>query len=113
MAVAGQHVQAPIERLDVSAYTVPTDRPESDGTLEWDSTTIVVVELEAGERHGLGYTYGDASAAELIHGRLRSVVEAADALAIPAAWTALVDSVRNAGRPGIAATAISAVDAAL
>jgi hypothetical protein len=27
-----------IERLDVSAYTVPTDSPESDGTIKWDST---------------------------------------------------------------------------
>ena len=30
------------------AYTVPTERPESDGTLEWDSTTIVVVRVHAG-----------------------------------------------------------------
>jgi hypothetical protein len=35
---------APVERLEVHAYTIPTDEPESDGTLEWDSTTIVVVE---------------------------------------------------------------------
>src|SRR5207253_5588083 len=27
-----------IERLDVSAYTIPTDRLEADGTLAWDST---------------------------------------------------------------------------
>lgn len=26
--------EATVERLDVSVYTVPTDRPESDGTLE-------------------------------------------------------------------------------
>lgn len=26
-----------IERLDISAYTVPTDFPESDGTITWDS----------------------------------------------------------------------------
>ena len=32
-----------VERLDVSTYTVPTDEPESDGTAQWDSTTIVVV----------------------------------------------------------------------
>ena len=57
---------APVERLDVHAYTIPTDAPESDGTLEWDSTTIVVVEAHAGEKTGLGYTYCDAAAAEVI-----------------------------------------------
>ena len=30
-----------ISELQVAAYRVPTDAPESDGTLEWDSTTIV------------------------------------------------------------------------
>jgi hypothetical protein len=30
----------------VASYTIPTDGPEADGTLEWTSTTIVVVELE-------------------------------------------------------------------
>jgi hypothetical protein len=33
-----------IERIEVSAYTIPTDLPESDGTLEWNDTTLVVVE---------------------------------------------------------------------
>ena len=51
-------VEAAIERVAVSAYTIPTDAPESDGTLEWDSTTIVVVEVAAGGETGLGYTYG-------------------------------------------------------
>jgi hypothetical protein len=37
-----------INRVDVSAYTIPTDFPESDGTFEWDHTTIVVVEAYAG-----------------------------------------------------------------
>ena len=36
----------------VPAYTIPTDEPESDGTLEWDSTTIVVVEAHAGGMTG-------------------------------------------------------------
>lgn len=37
-----------MERLDVSAYAVPTDAPESDGTLAWDSTTVVLVEVSGG-----------------------------------------------------------------
>jgi hypothetical protein len=32
-----------IERIDVSAYTIPTDYPESDGTFEWKQTTIILV----------------------------------------------------------------------
>lgn len=56
MATVAQRVDVPVERLDVSAYTVPTDRRESDGTLEWDSTTLVVVEIAAGGERGLGYT---------------------------------------------------------
>jgi len=59
-------VQAPVESLAVSAFTVPTDAPESDGTAEWDSTTIVVVEARAGGETGLGYTYAPAAAGKLV-----------------------------------------------
>jgi L-alanine-DL-glutamate epimerase-like enolase superfamily enzyme len=110
---AALRAEVPIERLRVAAYTVPTDRPESDGTLEWDSTTIVVVDLLAGGERGFGYTYADAAAAQLIERRLRPVIEKSDAMAVTAAWDAMVASVRNVGRPGIAACAISAVDAGL
>ena len=44
-----------VSGLEVRAYEIPTDCPESDGTLEWDSTTVVVVEVAAGEERGLGY----------------------------------------------------------
>jgi L-alanine-DL-glutamate epimerase-like enolase superfamily enzyme len=104
---------ATVERLEVSAYEVPTDGPESDGTLEWDSTTLVLVEVEAEGSRGLGYTYDDLAAAQLIESKLAPVVQGCDALSPPAAWTAMQKSVRNVGRPGIAAAAISAVDVAL
>jgi L-alanine-DL-glutamate epimerase-like enolase superfamily enzyme len=113
MPTVAEQIEVPIERLEISAYTIPTDEPEADGTLEWDSTTIVVVELAAGGKRGLGYTYSDASAARLIDGRLRDLVEGSDSMAAAATWDAMVASVRNVGRPGIAATAISAVDVAL
>jgi L-alanine-DL-glutamate epimerase-like enolase superfamily enzyme len=73
----------------------------------------VVAEVSAGGERALGYTYADASAAQLIDRRLRPVIEGADAMAVAAAWDAMVATVRNVGRPGIAASAISAVDAAL
>ena len=28
-----------VGKVDVSAYTIPTDAPEGDGPLRWDSTT--------------------------------------------------------------------------
>jgi L-alanine-DL-glutamate epimerase-like enolase superfamily enzyme len=105
--------EARVERLDVNAYTIPTDAPESDGTLEWDSTTIVVVEAHGGGRSGLGYTYCDASAAEVVRSLLAPAVEAADATDVRAAWLRLGARLRNAGRPGIGFCALSAVDQAL
>lgn len=102
-----------IERLEVSAYTVPTDSPESDGTYVWDKTTMVLVEASAGGKRGLGYTYADASTATLIKTLLTDVVTGQDAMNVPGCWSAMVASIRNLGRPGIASMAISAVDSAL
>ncbi|HKB93159.1 MAG TPA: enolase C-terminal domain-like protein, partial [Gaiellaceae bacterium] len=104
---------AAVERLDVAAYKVPTDEPESDGTLEWDSTTIVVVEAHAGGRKGLGYTYCDAAAAEVVSSQLAGVVEGEDVMDVRAAWLRMTAQVRNAGQPGIGFCAVSAVDQAL
>jgi L-alanine-DL-glutamate epimerase-like enolase superfamily enzyme len=104
---------APLERLEVAAYRVPTDSPEADGTLEWDGTTIVVVEALAGGARGLGYSYTTRAAATLIHDLLLPALRGIDALAVPAAWTAMERAVRNIGRSGVAGTAIAAVDAAL
>src|SRR5438477_40132 len=51
----------PIDKVGVSAFTIPTDSPEADGTYEWDSTTIVIVDVTADGRRGLGYTYADVA----------------------------------------------------
>ena len=112
MAVAAR-ADVGVERLVVSAYEIPTDEPESDGTLEWDSTTIVIVEAHAGGETGLGYTYAPAAAGKLIEEKLAREVEGADALAPPEAWERLGRALRNAGRPGLGSMALSAVDTAL
>ena len=104
---------APIKALRASAYKVPTDAPESDGTFSWASTTIIVVEAIAGDQTGLGYSYCDAAATTLANGALSEVVCGADAFDIPAARIQMLRAVRNSGRSGIAACAISAIDAAL
>lgn len=102
-----------IDRGRVSAYEIPTDAPEGDGTLEWDSTTIVVVELEAGEEIGIGYTYASAATARLIDERLLDEVRGCDALCTSGAWHKMTHAVRNEGHGGISAMAVSAVDTAL
>lgn len=102
-----------IERVQAAAYTVPTDAPESDGTLDWDHTTLVACEVTAGGRTGLGYTYAAAAAARLLEDQLRAQVEGRSALDVAGAWEALARAVRNVGRPGVASMAIAAVDVAL
>ena len=102
-----------VDGIDVAAFTVPTDAPESDGTAEWHATTIVVVEAHAGGQTGLGYTYGDVAAGTVIESVLREVVAGRDAMAVGAAWEAMGRACRNLGRPGIASMAIAAVDTAL
>jgi L-alanine-DL-glutamate epimerase-like enolase superfamily enzyme len=102
-----------VERLDVRAYEIPTDAPESDGTLEWDSTTIVVVEAHAGDETGLGYTYAPAAAAKLVEKKLADAVRGADAHAVGETWLRMGAVLRNAGRPGIGFCALAAVDVAL
>jgi L-alanine-DL-glutamate epimerase-like enolase superfamily enzyme len=103
----------PVQRVRASAFVVPTDAPESDGTLEWDRTTIVVVEVSAGAHTGVGWTYADKATAELVGEALAPAVAGRDATAIPALHARMARAIRNLGRPGIASMAISAVDAAL
>ncbi len=102
-----------IDEISVSAYSVPTDAPESDGTLRWDKTTMVLVEARGGGLTGLGYTYADTSTALLIRDLLSKVVMGSDAMNIPQIWLTMVRAVRNLGRAGTSAMAISAVDNAL
>jgi L-alanine-DL-glutamate epimerase-like enolase superfamily enzyme len=102
-----------IERIDVSAYTVPTRTPESDGTFEWDKTTLVLVEVLAGGKIGLGYSYADTATAHLIQQSLAPKLQGHPALANAGAWQIMVEQIRNLGRPGISSMAIAAVDNAL
>src|SRR4029077_13511686 len=67
----------------------------------------------AGRTTGIGWTYAAAAARKVITGVLAGVVTGRSALDVPGASEAMIRAVRNIGRPGIAATAISAVDIAL
>lgn len=102
-----------VDTLEAAAYVIPTDAPESDGTLAWDSTTLVLVTATAGGQSGIGYSYAGAAAVPVIRDLLTAVVSGQDALAPPARWVDMLRAVRNLGRPGLVAEAISAVDIAL
>lgn len=109
----GRRPQAPVGKLKISTFIVPTDSAESDGTLEWNKTTLIVVETPAAGKTGLGYTYADTSTGHFIAQVLAEAVEEREAFDIPGAWAAMSAKVRNYGRPGVAATAIAAVDVSL
>ena len=102
-----------VRELNASAFTIPTPSPESDGTLEWDATTIVVCEVRAAGETGIGYTYSAPATAALINDLLCDVVAGTDPMATTSSWSAMVHAIRNLGRPGIASSAIVAVDIAL
>lgn len=106
-------VDAAIDGLSAAAYTVPTDAPEADGTLAWDSTTVVVVETSGAGQRGLGWTYSSSAAAGVVNDLLAPVVTGLDVLDPPGANERMTRAVRNVGRQGVAAAAISAVDIAL
>lgn len=106
-------VDPAVDRIEVAAYTIPTDFPEADGTLSWDSTTVIVVRARAGGLWGLGYTYNHAACARLIEDKLARVVIGCPAMDVGGAFRALRGAVRNIGWPGVAAASISAIDVAL
>ncbi len=102
-----------IQKVKTSAYKIPIATPEADGTLKWDHTTLVLVEIEAGGKTGVGYTYSDASAASLIDHTLKKLLANKNVLDIPAITDSLIHHIRNNGTCGIAMMAVSAIDNAL
>ncbi|NEE02037.1 enolase C-terminal domain-like protein [Phytoactinopolyspora halotolerans] len=102
-----------IDGLDATVLLIPTPVPEADGTLEWDSTTVIMVHVRAGDVTGLGYTYADRACVPIIHGSLADVVLGRPLLDVPGCWLAMQHRIRNDGRPGLVSCAMSAVDIAL
>ena len=102
-----------IESVEASAFTVPTEQPEQDGTLEWSQTTLLLVQARAGDSIGTVYSYTHPAAAEVVNGKLAEVVRGCDPLAAGRAWSAMWQAVRNFGQTGLVSMAISAIDVAL
>ena len=102
-----------VDGLGVSVFSVPTDGPEADGTLEWSTTTLVLVEVTGAGERSLGYTYSSPACKPLIDGLLADVVLGRPVLDVGGTTEAMSRAVRNVGRPGLVACAISAIDTAL
>src|SRR3954468_14465252 len=78
--VGSRALDGAVEWLSVSVYTVPTDEPEADGTLTWDSTTMVLVSVGCGEHTGTGWTYGPPACADVVRDELADVALGTNAL---------------------------------
>ena len=102
-----------VDSVAVSAHTVPADAPEADGTISWDSTTMVLVRARSGDVEGIGWTYGPTACATVVRAELADLVVGRNAMDVPGSSQSMIAAVRNAGRSGIAGYALSAVDVAL
>ncbi len=109
---AGPLAGVVVDSVHATAYTVPTDAPEADGTLAWDSTTLVVVHVAAGDEVGTGWTYGPPACAAVVRDTLADVVTGRPVAAVTGTWEAMAAAVRNQTRAGVAGYALSAVDVA-
>lgn len=105
--------ESPIRDIDVRAYTIPTDSPEADGTLAWDSTTLVVAELHCGDICGLGFTYGNKAIATVAKRLGEKCLLSRSPLDIPGLHQNMLATIRNDGSRGMGAMAIAALDIAL
>jgi L-alanine-DL-glutamate epimerase-like enolase superfamily enzyme len=102
-----------VSALRAAAYRVPTEGPEADGTAQWSATTLVTVHAQGGGQTGFGYSYGSDAMVPLIAEKLAPVVSKFDVFNVEAAYDAMGRVVRDEGHPGVAASAVSAVDVAL
>lgn len=102
-----------VSKVSVSAYRVFTDYPESDGTLAWDSTTLILAVVEAQGQTGMGYTYADASLVNFISQNLAPVLIGEDPFNTSRMWLSMMKAIRNNGTSGTACMAVAALDVAL
>ncbi len=97
----------------VAAYSIPTDAPEGDDAYTWNSTTLIVVKLFCDDLEGIGYTYSHKAAAPLARDLIDRVVGGSNPFETNAIFTQMRLELRNYGREGIGAAALSAIDIAI
>lgn len=113
MSTQTLNIEARLQKGTVRTYRIPTEEKESDGTLEWAHTDLILVELTAAGEKGLGYTYSSPAAAKIINDIFLPAIKDKDAFNTIGLWYLMQKKIRNLGRSGITAMAISAVDNAL
>jgi L-alanine-DL-glutamate epimerase-like enolase superfamily enzyme len=106
-------INIPVSDINVKCFDISTKYPESDGTLQWDKTTMVFVEIIAGDCVGIGYSYADLPTGIFIKEHLAQKVTGQNCLNNTLIWQDMRDTVRNLGNPGVASMAVSAIDIAL
>ena len=102
-----------IAATTATAFSIPTDAPEADGTFMWSSTTLIIVEIRCEQVTGLGYTYSHNTAAPLARQLMKDHVHGRSPFDTNGLFSSMRKAQRNYGRDGIAATALSAIDIAL
>src|SRR4051812_20506511 len=102
-----------IQSVRTAAFTVPTESPEADGTLAWNSTTLVIAEIEAAGTIGLGYNYGHVAIQDVAESLAKRCLLKRSSFDIPELHARMLQQVRNDGSRGITAMAISMLDVAL
>jgi len=109
----GMTPAAVVDQIEVRALSFPTPAPESDGTLTWDHTNVVTVEVRAGSQVGLGWSYTSPAAVELLLRVLATEVLGEDPSSPVRLWERMHRACRNLGTRGVVMAAISAMDIAL
>lgn len=103
-----------IEAVEATAYRIPTDGRQGDGTFHWSATELLVVHIRAGGEVGWGYSYtGALAGAALVRDTLAPSVMGSRAMDLPSLWLHMNQALRNIGRPGLGLMAASAMDVAL
>jgi len=102
-----------IQAADLSVFTIPTDAAEADGTLNWNSTTLILAEISSQGTTGLGYTYGSEAIAIVARHLAEQCLVGRRAFDIPQLHHSMRKQVRNDGNQGVTAMAISSLDIAL
>ena len=104
--------EAAIRSGTVHAYTIPTDAPEADGNIAWNSTTLFVVELHAANSINICYTYAHPAAATVARQPIENTAST-KTLSIPMTSSPHARIAAQVRSEGIGATTLFAADIAL
>jgi L-alanine-DL-glutamate epimerase-like enolase superfamily enzyme len=97
-------------KAEIAAFRIPTEQPESDGTLAWNSTTLVTLKLWCGSVMGLGYTYADETIVQLFNSKCKYFLLNKDPELHSSILNSIDTNMRNLGNTGITSMCVALVD---